>query len=138
MVRESANPTLTSPAKPEHARGRILIVDDEPGARDLLRDMLEDDGYQTVTAGDGEEAVEVYKAAEPDAVLLDVNMPRMDGLAALGQIRRFDPGARVAMLSGMSKQTTVKEAARAGARDFVVKPFDTDRVLGCIEELLSA
>jgi len=129
---------LTGPAKPEHARGRILIVDDEPGARNLLRGMLEDDGYQIITADDGEEAVEVYKTAKPEAVLLDVYMPRMDGLAALGQIRRFDPEARVAMLSGMGKQTTVKEAARAGARDFVVKPFDNDRVLGCVEELLSA
>jgi len=119
-------------------RGSVLIVDDEPEILDLLREILEDEGYQTWTAADGPEGIELYKTSRPDVVLLDVTMPRMDGLRALCEIRRIDPCARVAMLTANGKQTVIKDAIQAGAVDFILKPFDITRVLSAVQELLAA
>ena len=85
---------------------------------------------------DDKEAVEQYQAENPDAVLMDITMPEMDGLAALKAIREIDPQARVAMLTALGQQGVVIEAIKAGARDFVVKPFDRDRVLNAVEKML--
>jgi len=99
--------------------------------------LLKDNGFDVIEAGNGVEAVQKYTEARPDAVLLDVTMPEMDGLEALRQIKRVDPNARVAMVTAMGQQAVVMEALKAGARDFVLKPFQPDRILGAVRKILS-
>jgi two-component system, chemotaxis family, chemotaxis protein CheY len=82
--------------------------------------------------------VRQYAAHQPDAVLMDITMPEMDGLAALKEIKKLDPTARVAMVTAMGQQAIVMEALKAGAKDFVLKPFQPDRVLGALQKLLAA
>jgi two-component system chemotaxis response regulator CheY len=90
-----------------------------------------------VEAGDGDQAVKLYQEARPDAVLLDVTMPRMDGLTALKEIRKIDPRARVAMVTAMGQQDVVVEALKSGARDFVMKPFEAERLNAALDRILS-
>src|SRR5215212_7868859 len=101
----------------QEPRATVLVVDDESDAADLLKEILESAGYRASTATNGRDAVAFYRAEHPDAVLLDINMPAMDGLAALLEIRRIDPNARVAMLTANAQQSAVREAVQAGARD---------------------
>jgi two-component system chemotaxis response regulator CheY len=115
---------------------KILVVDDAAFMRMKCRTLLKAAGYEVLEAGDGEQAIEVYRNDRPDAVLLDVTMPKMDGLQALEEIIKIDPDARVAMLTATGQQAVVKEAIAAGALDFVVKPFDDARVLQAVENLL--
>jgi two-component system chemotaxis response regulator CheY len=116
---------------------KILVVDDAQFMRVKCARLLQEAGHEVVEASDGAEAVELYQSAKPDAVLLDITMPKMDGLTALKEIRKLDPNARVAMLTAMGQQAIVIEAVKAGARDFVVKPFDATRVVQAVEKLLS-
>ncbi len=98
--------------------------------------LLKEMGHETVEAGDGREAVEAYKQAEPDAVLMDIMMPVLDGLGALREILAINPQARVAMVTAMAQQAIVMEAIKAGAWDFVVKPFDPERLKDALKKLL--
>jgi two-component system chemotaxis response regulator CheY len=127
-----------APTESEDFRPSVLIVDDEPATVEVLRDILEDGGYETREAHNGDEALRVYRTTQPDAVIMDLRMPVMDGLTALGEIRRFDPDARVAILSAMCTKDAVNNAIRAGAKDFILKPFDIDQVRDAVGELLSA
>src|SRR4051812_23220807 len=115
---------------------RILIIDDEPGIIELLTTALEQAGFQTTAALSGEAGLCAYQVQRPDAVLLDLVMPTMDGISTLTAIRRLDPSARVAVLSAVGTRAAVQEALAAGAQDFVLKPFDLDRVLTAVEGLL--
>jgi two-component system chemotaxis response regulator CheY len=115
----------------------ILVVDDAAFMRMRCAKLLKDNGFDVIEAGNGVEAVQKYTEARPDAVLLDVTMPEMDGLEALRQIKRVDPNARVAMVTAMGQQAVVMEALKAGARDFVLKPFQPDRILGAVRKILS-
>lgn len=115
---------------------RILIADDAAFMRMRCAKLLTDNGYQIVEAQDGSDAVQKYKDSRPDMVLLDITMPKMDGMAALREIIRFDPGAKVAMVTAMGQQAIVIDALKTGARDFVVKPFDADRVLNTVKKLV--
>jgi len=99
--------------------------------------LLSEQGYEIAEAQNGREAVEVYQAVKPDAVLMDITMPELDGLAALRQIKQVDPNARVAMLTALGQQGIVMEAIKSGARDFIVKPFEADRVLAAVQRILS-
>src|SRR3979411_3456329 len=99
--------------------------------------VLQEHGHDVFQAENGVEAVRQYAEHRPDAVLLDITMPEMDGLAALKEIRRIDPAARVAMVTAMGQQALVMEALRAGAKDFVLKPFQHDRMLGALHKLLA-
>jgi two-component system, chemotaxis family, chemotaxis protein CheY len=117
---------------------RILVVDDAAFMRVRAAKVLQDNGHEVAQAENGLEAVKKYAEWHPDAVLMDITMPEMDGLAALKEIRRMDPNARVAMVTAMGQQAIVMEALKAGARDFVLKPFVPDRVLGALEKLLAA
>src|SRR5690348_2900937 len=108
----------------ESTVAKILIVDDEPDMLDLLTAALVDDGFETVPVLSGAAAIEAYRADRPDAVLLDLIMPAMDGLTTLAAIRQIDPNARVAMLTALGTHAAVKKAVAMGARDFVLKPFD--------------
>ena len=117
---------------------RILVVDDAAFMRVRAAKVLEDNGHEVELAGNGREAVTKYAAWRPDAVFMDITMPEMDGLTALVEIRKIDPLARVAMVTAMGQQAIVMEALKAGARDFVLKPFQPDRILASLHKLLAA
>lgn len=109
---------------------RILLVDDAVFMRMKLKDILEKNGYEVVAeAQSGVEAIEKYKSEIPDLVTMDITMPEMDGVTALKKIKEFDPKAKVIMCSAMGQQSMVMDAIQAGAIDFIVKPFDNDRVI---------
>ncbi len=116
---------------------KILVVDDAAFMRMRATKMLTENGYEVVEAGTGREAVDKYKDVKPDAVLLDITMPDMDGLTALREIKVLDPNAKVAMVTAMGQQSIVMEALKAGAKDFIVKPFDPARVLGAVQKMIS-
>ena len=114
----------------------IMVVDDAAFMRMKCAKLLAENGYEVVEAETGAQAVEKYQSAKPDGVLLDITMPDMDGLSALKELRKLDPGARVAMVTAMGQQSIVMEALKSGASDFVVKPFDAERVLSAVGKLL--
>ena len=116
---------------------KILVVDDAAFMRLRAVKLLSEAGHDVIEAENGRLAVEMYVRERPDAVLMDITMPEMDGLEALTEIRRADPTARIAMITAMGQQSIVMDAIKRGARDFVVKPFAPDRVLGAVDKLLA-
>ncbi len=120
------------------AGNKILIVDDAAFMRMMLKNILTSNGFEVVgEAENGAQAVEKYKELKPDLVTMDITMPEMDGIAAVKEIMKIDPNARIVMVSAMGQQVMVIEAIQAGAKDFVVKPFQPDRVLEAINKALS-
>ncbi|WP_123053456.1 response regulator [Clostridium sp. JN-1] len=116
---------------------KILIVDDAAFMRMMIKDILEKNGYEVVgEANNGAKAVELYKKEKPDIVTMDITMPDMDGIEAVKAIKALDPAAKIVMCSAMGQQTMVMDAIKAGARDFIVKPFQPDRVLEAIKKVL--
>lgn len=116
---------------------RILITDDAMFMRVTLKDILSRNGYEIAgEASNGREAVELYQSLKPDLVTMDITMPDMDGITALKEIRRIDPEACVLMCTAMGQRNMVMEAMGAGARDFIVKPFQRDKVLESVSKLL--
>ena len=115
---------------------KILVVDDAAFMRMRCKKLLSQSGFDVIEAATGAQAVEAYKESRPDVVLLDITMPDMDGLTALKELRKYDPEAKVAMVSAMGQQSVVMEALKSGARDFLVKPFDPDRVLATVRKML--
>ncbi len=113
----------------------ILVVDDAAFMRMRMSKILTEAGYDVLQAENGAEAVETYRAKTPDAVLMDITMPEMDGLTALREIRAIDPNARVAMVTALGQQQIVLEAVTSGAKDFLVKPCEGDRVLAAVSKL---
>ncbi|MHC4080872.1 MAG: response regulator [Planctomycetota bacterium] len=108
---------------------RVLIVDDALIMRKRIRDIAERAGWEVAgEAANGEEAVAMYEQANPDLVTLDIVMPGMDGVTALKQMMASDPGARVVMISAVDQREKLTECIRHGAVDFIVKPFDADRL----------
>jgi two-component system chemotaxis response regulator CheY len=117
---------------------RILIADDLSFIRMLQKEVLTEGGYQIVgEAANGREAVEKYRELAPDVVLLDITMPEMNGLAAMQQILAMDAGARVLICSAIGQQSMILEAIKAGARDFIVKPFKPERLAAAIARALA-
>lgn len=115
---------------------KVLIVDDAAFMRMMLKDILTKNGYEVVgEASNGVEALDKYKELKPDIVTLDITMPEKDGLSALRDIKSFDAGAKVIMCSAMGQQAMVIDAIQNGARDFIVKPFQADRVLEAIKKV---
>jgi two-component system chemotaxis response regulator CheY len=115
---------------------KILVVDDAAFMRMRCSKLLTDNGYEVVEAENGLDAIAKYNASKPDAVLLDITMPEMDGLTALKEIRKVDPEAKVAMVTAMGQQSMIMDAIKSGAKDFVVKPFQPDRVLAAVKKLV--
>jgi two-component system, chemotaxis family, chemotaxis protein CheY len=116
---------------------KVLIVDDAAFMRMMIKDILEKNGFEVLgEANNGLKAVEFYKKDKPDVVTMDITMPDMDGIEAVKAIKAFDPAAKVIMCSAMGQQTMVMDAIRAGARDFIVKPFQPDRVLEAIRKVV--
>ncbi|MFY4773896.1 response regulator [Metabacillus sp. RGM 3146] len=117
---------------------KILIVDDAAFMRMMIKDILTKNGYNVVAeAADGMQAVEKYKEHQPDLVTMDITMPEMDGISALKEIKKLNPNSKVIMCSAMGQQAMVIDAIQAGAKDFIVKPFQADRVLEAIQKTLS-
>jgi two-component system chemotaxis response regulator CheY len=116
---------------------RVLVVDDAAFMRKMVSDALTGGGHEVVgEAGNGAEAVLRYQELRPDVMTLDITMPEKDGIAALKEIIAVDPGAKVVMCSALGQESKVLESIKLGAKDFVVKPFQADRVLGAIEKAL--
>src|SRR3954470_4523188 len=108
---------------------RVLVVDDAAFMRKMVTDALTKGGHEVVgEAGNGAEAVTQFQALRPDAMTLDITMPEKDGLAALKEIIALDPSAKVIMCSALGQESKVLESIKLGARDFVVKPFQAERV----------
>jgi len=114
----------------------VMVVDDAAFMRMRCAKLLKDHGYQVVEAENGVDAVRKYQEKKPDAVLMDITMPEMDGLAALKEIKKLDPTAKVAMVTALGQQSMVIDALKSGAKDFVLKPFEPARMLGALQKLL--
>lgn len=115
---------------------KILVVDDAEFLRVRISKMLVGDGYEVIEAENGLLALNAYKAQKPDVVLMDITMPEMDGLTALREILAVDSGAKVIMLTALGQESVVLEAIKSGAKDFIVKPFERDRVIGALQKLV--
>lgn len=116
---------------------RVLIVDDAAFMRMMIKDILKKNNFEVAgEAGDGAQALEMYKELSPDLVTMDITMPEMDGITSLREIKKHDPNANVIMCSAMGQQSMVIDAIQAGAKDFIVKPFQADRVLEAINKTL--
>jgi len=115
----------------------ILIVDDAAFMRMMIKDILTKNGYNVAgEAENGLKGVEKYNELKPDLVLMDITMPEMDGIQALKKIKESDAGAKVIMCSAMGQQAMVIESIQAGAKDFIVKPFQADRVLEAVKKVV--
>ncbi|MBE5834146.1 MAG: response regulator [Butyrivibrio sp.] len=115
----------------------VLVSDDAAFMRMMIKDILSKNGYNIAgEAENGAIAVEKYKELKPDLVLMDITMPEKDGIQALKDIKAADPNANVIMCSAMGQQAMVIEAIQAGAKDFIVKPFQADRVLEAVKKVI--
>jgi len=114
---------------------RVLIVDDTEMMRMMIRMALETEGFEVVgEATDGEQAVVMYEELRPDVVTLDITMPNQDGIATCRKILQMDPQARVVMVTAMGQEDRIRAAVEAGARDFIVKPFDPARIISAVKK----
>lgn len=112
----------------------VLVVDDTLFMRASIRQMLEANGHSVAgEAANGVEAIEKYAAVKPDVILMDITMPDMDGLEALKRIKEIDPKAKVIMCTAMGQQVMVAKAVELGAQQFIVKPFQPDRLMAAID-----
>ena len=115
----------------------ILICDDAAFMRMMIKDILTKNGYNVAgEAENGLKAVEKYKELSPDLVLIDITMPEMDGIQALKIIKSQDAGAKIIMCSAMGQQAMVIEAIQGGAKDFIVKPFQAERVIEAVKKVV--
>jgi two-component system chemotaxis response regulator CheY len=116
----------------------VLVCDDAIFMRTMISDILAQSGYEIVgEAETGVQAIERYKQLKPDLVTMDIVMPDLGGIEAVREIVKFDPAARILMCSAMGQQALVVEAIQAGARDFVVKPFQPARVLEAVQRVFA-
>ncbi|WP_174726981.1 response regulator [Mesobacillus harenae] len=116
---------------------RVLIVDDAKFMRITLSNILKKANHEVAgEAENGLEAVRLYRELKPDIVTMDITMPEMSGLDAVREIKIIDPDAKIIMCSAMGQQKVVVEAIEAGAKDFIVKPFDESLVLESIDKVL--
>lgn len=116
---------------------KILITDDAAFMRMMLKGILTKGGYEVVgEAKNGNEAISAYRELKPDLVTLDITMPEKDGISALKEIMKIDANAKCVMCSAMGQQSMVIESIQSGAKDFIVKPFQADRVLESINKVL--
>ena len=115
----------------------ILICDDAAFMRMMIKDILTKNGYTIVgEAENGQKAVEKYNETKPDLVMMDITMPEMDGIQALKKIKATDPNAAIIICSAMGQQAMVIESIQSGAKDFIVKPFQPDRVLEAVKKAI--
>ena len=116
---------------------KILLVDDAGFMRMMIKNYLSKAGYgEFVEGSDGQQAVALYQQEKPDLVIMDITMPNMDGIQALGEIMKVDPKAKVIMCSAMGQESMVMDAIRLGAMDFIVKPFKQERIVQTVNKVL--
>ena len=115
---------------------KVMIVDDSLFMRNRLTKLLAKHEFETVTACDGVEAVTVYREARPDVVLMDITMPRMDGLEALAEIRQLDLASKVIMLTALDQPQLASQAILAGAKDFMIKPLQLGQLMMTLRKVL--
>ena len=116
---------------------RVLITDDAAFMREMLREILTDGGYEVVAeAADGDEALTRFREHRPDVITLDIVMPGKSGLDVLREITALDSSACIVMCSALGQEALVMEALEAGAKDYIIKPFKPDQVLGALKEAL--
>lgn len=116
---------------------KILIVDDASFMRMMIKDILTKNGFEIAgEAENGAKAIEKYKETRPDLVIMDITMPEVDGIQAVKEIKKIDPDSKIVMCSAMGQQAMVIEAIQAGAKDFIVKPFQADRVIEAVRKVL--
>ncbi len=119
------------------SKGGILVVDDSKMSRKMLRTILEEGGYTVVAeAANGEEGLKAYRQYCPEVVTMDITMPRMDGIAALEQIKACDSGAKVVMITAAGQQQKIIEALKLGAEKFITKPFESKEVLAVMGSVM--
>ncbi|PAB61259.1 response regulator [Anaeromicrobium sediminis] len=115
----------------------ILVVDDAAFMRMMVKDVLTKYGYNVLgEAENGAKAIEKYKELGPDLVIMDITMPEVDGIQAVKEIKKINPAAKIVMCSAMGQQAMVIEAIQAGAGDFIVKPFQADRIIEAVKKVL--
>lgn len=114
----------------------VLVVDDAAFMRMILKNILTAKGFDVIEAVDGNDAVKRYKEHQPDLVTMDITMPEMDGITAVKEIRKLDAQAKIIMCSAMGQQTMVIDAIQAGARDFIVKPFQPEKVMEAVAKAI--
>lgn len=115
----------------------ILIVDDAAFMRMMIKDVLTKNGYNIAgEAENGQKAIEKYNELSPDLVIMDITMPEVDGIQAVKAITKEHPDAKVIMCSAMGQQAMVIESIQAGAKDFIVKPFQADRVIEAVKKVI--
>ncbi|MFA4647638.1 response regulator [Pyrococcus kukulkanii] len=118
---------------------RILIVDDAAFMRMLLKKILTQAGHEIVgEASNGKEAVEKYKQLKPDLVTMDIVMPEMDGITAVKEIMKIDPNAKIIMITAVGQEAKVMEALKSGAKGYIVKPFQAQKVIEEVNRVLSS
>jgi len=116
---------------------KIMLVDDAAFMRMMIKNALMQNGYSDfVEAQDGAEAVKKYEEEKPDMVVMDITMPNMDGLQALKKIKESDASARVVMCTAMGQESMVVDAIKSGAKDFIVKPFNAERIVHTVNAIL--
>lgn len=115
---------------------KVLLVDDAAFMRMRCAKLLTENGYIVDEAENGQQAIEKYEKIKPDLVLMDITMPVMDGLTAVAEIRKLDPNAKIVMCSALGQQNTVMTAIKAGAKDFIVKPYQPDKILATIKRFI--
>jgi len=115
---------------------KILLVDDAAFMRMRCSKLLTEHGFEVAEAENGQEAIAMYQSYRPDLVLMDITMPVMDGITATREIKNLDPDAKVVMVSALGQQTMVIEAIKAGAKDFVVKPFEPEKILSTVRKFV--
>ncbi|WP_400244538.1 response regulator [Niallia sp. JL1B1071] len=116
---------------------KILIVDDSLMMRHMLKEIVEKEGYTVAEASNGEEAIQKYKITKPDLVTMDITMPEMNGIQALLELKKIDENVKVIMVSAMGQKPMVIEAIKYGAKDFLVKPFETDKFISSIKKVIA-
>lgn len=117
---------------------RVLVVDDAAFMRMMIKNIITKNGYEVAgEAENGKQAVQLYAELKPDVVTMDITMPEMNGIEAVKAIRAIDPNANIVMVSAMGQQAMVMDAIQAGAKDFIVKPFQQDRLLQALERVLA-
>jgi two-component system chemotaxis response regulator CheY len=117
---------------------RIIIVDDASIIRLMIKDVLTECGGYDIIAecSNGREALEKYKELRPDLMTMDIVMPEMDGIQALEEVLKFDPAAKIVMVTAIDQRDALMKAIRLGATDYIVKPFEADRVMSAVQKAL--
>lgn len=115
---------------------KVLVVDDSEFMRQVLKNILKQEDYKIFETDNGKEAVEQFKVEKPDLVLLDIIMPKKDGIAVLDSLKKIDSDANVIMITAVGQEATIKECQKLGAIGYIIKPFDEKQVLDTVKKVL--